>query len=250
MKHLFRALTLGFFLLAALAGAQTQAPAPPPAPCLDLSARPAAARPAAPRGGFINQAAGIMGIDSGIQAPAGEHICPLSAGQKFRFWARKSYSPVNIVAAAFDAAIWQASQPRSEGGYGQGWDAYGSRFGASLANTESSRWFQTFLFPTLLREDPRYFREAYGTAGHRFKYAITRVLVARTDSGRRRFNFSEVAGAFSAAALTNAYYPDADRTASRTLSSAGLNLAASAGWNVLYEFGPDFLHKLKREHKK
>ncbi len=241
-----KALTLVLFLLPALAAAQSQTAAPPPAPCVELSAKSAAAKP----GGFVSRAGRMIGMNSGVEATAGQNICPLTAAQKLQLWARRSYSPVNMLAAAVDAAIWQASQPASDGGYGQGWDGYGARFGASLANTESSRFFQTFVLAALLHEDPRYFRQARGPGGHRFGYAISRVLVARTDSGRHRFNFSQVGGAFLAAALTNAYYPDADRNASRTMRAAGINLATSAGWNVFYEFGPDLLHKLKGKEPK
>jgi hypothetical protein len=243
MKIHLTALTLGFLLLPVAAQAQTSTPPTPP--CVDLSAKPAVQN-----GGFLHRAERVMGIDSSAHATASQNICPLSAGQKFQVWVRRSYSPVNFLAAAADAALWQATQPAREGGYGQGWDAYGSRFGASLADTETSRFFQTFLFPSLLHEDPRYFRQASGTTGHRFGYAISRVLVARTDDGRHRFNFSEVSGAFLSAALTNAYYPDADRNAPRTMRAAGMNLAASAGWNVFYEFGSDVLRKLKGKEKK
>lgn len=240
-------LVLGAFLLPVVAGAQTQTSAAQKPPCIDVSAKPAAEHPKP--GGLVNKAGRMMGINSGVETTADQDVCPLTGAQKFDVWVRKSYSPVNLVAAAFDAAIWQATQPRSEGGYGQGWDAYGSRFGASLANVESARFFQSLFLPVLLREDPRYFRQAHGTAGHRFRYAISRVLVTRTDNGHSRFNVSEVAGAFMAAALTNAYYPDADRNAPRTMRAAGINLATGVGWNVLHEFGPDLVRKLKGRDK-
>ena len=247
MKIPTTALTVGLLLLPLLAHAQSPA-APSTPPCIDLSAKPALTKPAGQHG-VISQAERIMGIKASARPTTGQNICPLTPGQKFEVWVRESYSPVNLVTAAGEAAIWQASQPASEGGYGQGWDAYGSRFGASLANAESARFFQTFLFPSLLHEDPRYFREARGATGHRFGYAVSRVLVARTDDGQHRFNVSEVSGAFLSAALTNAYYPDADRNTPRTMRAAGLNLAASAGWNLLYEFGPDVLRKLKGKQK-
>ncbi len=216
------------------------------APCIDLYNKPATVVSAS---GFVGKAEHLVGAGSSVNATADQNICPLTAGQKAHVWLRKSYSPINAVAAAFDAAIWQATEPRSEGGYGQGWDAYGSRFGAALANTESSRFFGSFLYPTLFREDPRYFREARGGAGHRLGYALSRVVVTRTDRGRRSFNFSQVLGAFTAAALTNAYYPEADQNVPRTMRAAGFNLLGAAGWNVVYEFGPDLLRKIGG-HKK
>jgi hypothetical protein len=53
------------------------------------------------------------------------------------------------------------------------------------------------------------------------------------------FNAPEILGSAASAALSNAYYPESDRTVSRSAASMGLNIAADAGWNVLKEFGPE-----------
>jgi hypothetical protein len=239
MRTQLAVVSLGTLLLAVPAGAQMAAAAP----CVDLSVKAAATPPQA-RPGFFGRVGRMTGLGSGVDADAGQNICPLTPKQKFAVWAQKSYSPGNLLVAGVDAAVWQATEGRNPQGFGQGWDSYGARFGASLANTESSRFFQTFLFPALLHDDPRYFRAARGSAGHRFGYAITRVLVARGDRGGHHFNFSTVLGAAAAAALSNTYYPEAARTTGRTLGSFGLNLGASAAWNVVYEFGPDLMRKL------
>ena len=167
-----------------------------------------------------------------------ENVCPMTVGQKGELFLRHTYSPYNLFAAAGSAAIWQATQSRHEG-FGQGWEAYGSRFGAALANRESSDFFKTFVLSSALRMDPRYFRKGSGGFGSRFGYAISRVLVTRTDSGHSTFNAPEILGSVGSAGLSNVYYPESDRTASRTLETAALNIAADAGWNVLKEFGPE-----------
>lgn len=167
-----------------------------------------------------------------------EDVCPLSVGQKGGLFLRHTYSPFNVVAAAGTAGIWQATQDRHQG-FGQGWDSYGSRFGAALANRESSDFFKTFVLSSALRMDPRYFRRGEGGFGSRFGYAISRVVVGRTDHGHATFNAPQMLGSFGSAGLSNLYYPESDRTAGRTLATAGLNIAADAGWNVLKEFGPE-----------
>jgi hypothetical protein len=167
-----------------------------------------------------------------------ENVCPMTVGQKGELWLRHTYSPINLVAAAGSAAIWQASQD-SHHGYGQGWDAYGSRFGAAMANRESSDFFKTFVLSSALRMDPRYFRKGSGSGGSRFGYAISRVIVGRTDKGHATFNAPEILGSVGSAGLSNVYYPESDRTVSRTMATAALNIAADAGWNVLKEFGPE-----------
>ena len=201
------------------------------------------------RGGIVGGAQKVFSMPgTTVDAPPDTNVCPLTAHQKFNVWLQRSYSPANLLAAGVDAAIWQATDddPR---GYGQGWDAYGSRYGASLATTESARFFQSFLLPAILKQDPRYFRKGQGGFGSRFAYSISRVLVTRTDAGRQSFNFSAVGGAFAAAALSNTYLPDVNRDAGRTMASAGLSLANTAGWHLLDEFGPDIWRKLRGKKK-
>ncbi len=200
-------------------------------------------------GGVVGEAQKVLSMPSTtVDAPADTNVCPLTAHQKLNVWVQRSYSPANLLAAGLDAAVWQATDddPR---GFGQGWDAYGSRYGASLATTESTRFFQSFLLPSIFREDPRYFRKGSGGFGNRFAYSISRVLVTRTDAGHQSFNFSAVGGALGGAALSNAYMPKVDQDAGRTAVSFGLSLANSAGWNLLSEFGPDIWHKLTGKHK-
>ncbi len=240
MRMGFLRLSAGVLLLASVAWAQ----APPP-PCVDASTL--AAEPQ--RGGIVAQTKRVFRMPSTtVNAPPGTNICPLTASQKFAVWLRRSYSPANLLAAGFNAAVWQATDTNPRG-YGQGWDAYGARFGASLADAEATRFFQSFLLPVMVKEDPRYFRKGGGGAGARLEYAVSRVLVGRTDRGQPTFNFSAVGGAFAAAALSNTYLPDVDRNIGRTLASGGLSLASTAGWNLLSEFGPDLWRKVRGNKK-
>lgn len=196
-------------------------------------------------GGIIGGAQKVMVMPSTtVNAPPDTNVCPLTAKQKLGVWAQRSYSPANLLWAGADAAVWQASDsdPR---GFGQGWEAYGARYGASLATTESSAFFSSFLLPSILKQDPRYFRKGSGGFGNRFAYSISRVLVTRTDAGHRSFNVSAVGGALGAAALSNVYLPKVDQDAGRTAVSFGLSLANTAAWNLLSEFGPDIWHKVR-----
>jgi hypothetical protein len=176
----------------------------------------------------------------------GTNLCPLSPGEKGKLYLVRATSPFNIVSAAGAAGIWQATQD-SHQGFGQGGRAYASRFGASLANHESALLLNTFVFANAMNMDPRYFRKGTGSAGSRIAYAISRVVVGRTDSGRSMLNAPELLGAVGSAGLSNVYYPKSDRTATRTLESAGLTIAADAGWNILREFGVELNHMIGRK---
>jgi hypothetical protein len=201
------------------------------------------------RGGIVGGAQKVMSSPSTtVNAPADTNVCPLTTLQKLDVWVKRSYSPSNLLSAGVDAAIWQATDTDKRG-YGQGWEAYGSRYGAEMANIESTRFFQSFLLPSIFKQDPRYFRKGSGGFGSRFGYSISRVLVTRSDAGRQQFNISAVGGAFAAAGLSNTYLPDVDRDIGRTMASAGLSLANTAGWNLLSEFGPDIWRKIRGKKK-
>ncbi len=103
--------------------------------------------------------------------------------------------------------------------------------------------FITGLYPSLLRQDPRYYRLGDGGFSHRVGYAVSRILVTRQDSGRKAFNVSEVLGSFSSSALAVTYYPKSQRDFSDVAERAGIQFAFDAGFNVLKEIYPDIERK-------
>jgi hypothetical protein len=126
----------------------------------------------------------------------------------------------------------------------QGW---GKRFGATLADTESRRFIQTFALSAILHQDPRYFPSQRRTLIARSLYAATRVLITRNDSGDNTFNTSELLGALFVSALQNSYYPSQDRNFGATMNRFGGALSSDAIDNLLREFTPD-MKRLFRKH--
>ena len=106
------------------------------------------------------------------------------------------------------------------------------------------------VFPSILRTDPRYFRRAKGRLGHRFVYAISRVLVTRKDSGGNIFNIPEFAGNAAAIGISNVYYPAADRNFSGNLNDWGTQMGLDALGNELKEFWPDIHASLQKSHER
>ncbi|MGH9575950.1 MAG: hypothetical protein ACRD24_09385 [Terriglobales bacterium] len=172
-------------------------------------------------------------------------VRPLTTSQKFELFANKVFDRFTFIKAGASAGISQARDTHE--GYEQGARGFGRRYGAAFAGQVHSAFFIRFAFPSLLHQDPRYFRKGQGPAGPRIGYAMSRVVVTQGDNGRRQFNFSQVLGSLFAAALANAYYPEEDRTAGRTFARAGKQVALGAGLNVLKEFGPQLRRKMFRK---
>ena len=169
---------------------------------------------------------------------------PLSPAQKFKLFVDNSISVHAIMGSALGSAIGQADD--SPTGFGQGWNAYGKRFGSSMARGASGEFFGTFVLASALHEDPRFFPEINPSFGHSVKYSVQRLFVTRNDAGRDVANVSGLLGPLLGEGLANAYWPDRNRTAGDTLLRYGVGLATRAGGNMLREYWPTVHRKLFR----
>ncbi len=168
---------------------------------------------------------------------------PITSRQKMTIGLKDSFDwPVYITAGAF-AALYQLENQNPS--FGQGMAGYARRYGTALGDQVIGNMMTESIWPSLLHEDPRYFRlgRAGGSAGHRALYAASRIFITRTDSNRRTFNFSEWLGNATAVAISNAYYPDT-RTAGDNIERLGIACATDAFSQVMKEFWPDVKHKL------
>jgi len=184
-------------------------------------------------------------VQSGGLPEAPSAYVPLSSHCKFELFLRRAYSPYTFSSAAFEAGLAQMSAQWPQ--YGGGMQGWGKRLGATLADTESRRFLQTYLFSTVLHQDPRYFPSTKKSVIGRAWYAATRVLVTKGDNGRDQFNASEFLGALSTSALQNAYYPQHYRTVDATMSRFTGALSSDATSAILREFTPD-LKRLFDKH--
>lgn len=166
----------------------------------------------------------------------------LTAKQKFGLFAKGTLDPFPFIVYAAQAGISQAHDTHHD--YGQGAAGYSKRFAAALADGTSARLFGTYVFPSLLHQDPRYFRKNDGSGWSRARYSVSRAIITRSDSGKTQFNWSNVLGKFTAAGLSNVYYPNEDRGAGLTFSRVAISLAYQTIGNLAIEFWPEIRRKL------
>ena len=155
--------------------------------------------------------------------------------------------PVYPVGGLF-AALYQLENQNPS--FGQGMKGYARRYGTALGDQIIGNMMTESFMPTLLHQDPRYFRIGKRRGGklYRAGYAATRIFVSRTDSGGQQFNASEWLGNGIAVAISNAYYPDT-RTVSDNIQRLGIACATDAFSQVMKEFWPDVKHALFHRHE-
>jgi len=171
-----------------------------------------------------------------------DHAPKLTVGEKYKLVAKDTFDWIEYPYVGAIAAIGQAQN--SEPGYGQGWDGYAKRYGATFADTAVASFMTSAVLPSMLKEDPRYYQLGNMRGGfwRRAGYGISRIFVTRTDSGQSQCNYSELAGNLAAAGITNLYHPAADRTVTNTLSIWGTQTMWDALANEMKEFWPDLHH--------
>lgn len=103
------------------------------------------------------------------------------------------------------------------------------------------------IFPTLLHQDPRYFRRAAGSKWSRLGYAMGQIVWTHTDSDRTQLNYSEILGNSTAVAISNLYYPDS-RNAADATAKLGTQIGVDMASNILKEFWPDISRRFSKKH--
>jgi hypothetical protein len=230
-------LTRSFILLALLtataSGLSSQTPPPAPLPASFPENRHAQAE----RELKQEEQQRMLGIVPAFTAVFNGHALPLSASQKFRLALADGVDPFDVATSALDAALEQRSNEFPE--YGSGFTGYAKRFGASYADDFDGEIWSEGILPSLLHQDPRYFRLGHGGFSHRLGYSLLAAVRCRGDNGSWQFNASNLGGNLIAGAISNTYYPSSSRGLGLTFQRASIDSAEGLFQLLANEFYPD-----------
>jgi hypothetical protein len=212
--------------------------------------RPAVAPAAAPAAGAAPVNGRVFGVLPNYRTADGSlPFSPITTKRKLTIARKDSLDyPLLGVSAVF-TSVYQLQNQNPE--FGQGMKGYGKRFAAAWADQAIGNFMTEGLFPSMLHQDPRYFRlgAGNGSAKRRLWYAATRVMLTKTDRGNWTFNSSEWLGNAAAAAISNAYYPESTRNAVDNTQKLVVQVGTDALSNVFKEFWPDWKRKFFTKKK-
>jgi hypothetical protein len=188
----------------------------------------------------------ILGIVPNYRSsPSLTNYQPISVREKFVIARQDSFDRGTVILAAAFAGEGQLTNANRS--FGQGAAGYGRYFGASYADFVIGNYMTEAICPTILHQDPRYFRRGKGSVLSRMGYAIGQTLWTHSDSGRMQFNYSEVLGNSTAVAISNAYYKD-NRDVGDAVTKLGIQIGVDMAANILKEFSSDLNRKFFRKH--
>ena len=188
----------------------------------------------------------IMGVVPNFAAvSANTQLPPLSTKGKFWLATEDSFDYSSFVWTGILAGQEFALNNYPE--FGQGMAGYGRYYWHTFVDGVSGTYFTEAIVPWVSHEDPRYYTMGHGGFFRRTGYALSRVVLTKTDSGSTTFNWSEVVGNAFEAGLANAYYPPQERGARQTAINWGAQIESAALNNIAKEFWPDVRRVLFRK---
>jgi len=170
---------------------------------------------------------------------------PLTHSEKFGLFYRDLLHWETHMSIAFDAGLSFATKDRQYLGVGA--RGYFTRYGLNVADEANFTFFNTFLFPTIFAEDPRYIPSDNHKTSARLAYALTRGILTRNDSGASEVNWAKLLGMLVATSVSSIMYSSygADVGVGGNFVAFGSNMGSEAAFNVFKEFWPDVARKMK-----
>jgi len=177
----------------------------------------------------------VLGVVPNFYVTYDPTAAPLSPRQKFELAWKSTVDPVTFGLVGAIAGFQQAANEFN--GYGQGAQGYAKRYGANYADAAIGTMIGSYMLPSLLKQDPRYFYKGTGTKRSRLLYAMANAVICKGDNGRWQPNYSSILGSLAAGGISNLYYPEQNRDGLElTFENALIGIAESAGANILQEF--------------
>lgn len=190
----------------------------------------------------------ILGVVPNFRAVGVDvHLPPQSTREKFKLMFDDSFDYSAFIYVGIVAGVSQGMGSYPE--FHSGAPAYARYYWHTFADNVNGNFWVEFAMPTVTREDSRYYTLGKGNVLKRGGYAISRLLVTRTDTQSSSFNFSEIVGNGAGAAIGSLYYPSQERTWTK-IGQRWLSEVAQDGFSFMVrEFWPDINSRILHNHE-
>lgn len=162
---------------------------------------------------------------------------PLTSQQKAFIAGTDVLDLPNLATITAGSAFFVATNSNSA--YGPGLAGFGRNLGYSLSLDAEGEFLGTFLIPSLVHQDPRYFRMPHAPLPKRLVHAISHTVVGQSDSGKPMLNFATLLTYPIGAEIANLYIPGLQTNGRSTALRIGTSLALDPADALLTEFLPD-----------
>jgi hypothetical protein len=169
-------------------------------------------------------------------------IIPLTWQQKGFFALHEFTDPANLGTIVGISAITIGTD--SHTAYGPGFKGFGKIVGVTLLQDATGQFFGVFAIPSIVHQDPRYFRMPQASIPRRILYSISRTVISRNDHGTSIPNYATLLTYPIATEISNLYVPGINTNGPSTVARIATGLALDPANNLLTEFLPDVASRI------
>jgi hypothetical protein len=185
----------------------------------------------------------VLGIIPAFNTSYRGDAVSLTAKEKMALAFRSSVDPITFATAFVVAGLHEGLD--DDPGFNWGAEGYFQRSGAAYLDAFDGTMIGNGILPSLLHQDPRYFRLGHGSTKHRLLYSIATTVICKHDNtGKWEPNYSNVAGNIISGAISNLYYPSSNSGIGETIGNGMIVTAEGTVGGVFQEFWPDISRKL------
>lgn len=188
----------------------------------------------------------MLGVIPAFNEVMGGSAAPLTPAQKFDLFFHSAFDPYQFGIVAIDAGIEQARDDYPE--YHFGLQGYGRRYLAAFGDNFDGNLWGNAILPSVLHQDPRYYRLGEGKPLHRVLYSASTAIRCKGDNGKWEPNYSNLAGNIIGGGFSNFYYPASDRGVGLTFERGLTVTATGVIGSLAEEFYPDVAAYFSRRH--
>lgn len=167
----------------------------------------------------------------------------LSSMDKLRIGASNVVDPFNLATIGISAAITIGSD--ADTAYGPGMKGWAKNAGTLLTEDMTGTFFVTFLVPSIVRQDPRYYRMPHASIPRRIANALVHPIWSQSDNGNPMPNLANFIGIPATISLANLYVPGRKQGIGPTATSSAIAIASAPIDSLTTEFLPDVARHFK-----
>ena len=176
-----------------------------------------------------------------LPAPRAVSTAPMTAGEKFKLFAQKSFlSPGAYAMSVVSGVYGEWTDKNNDHHHANPGDFAAdsmTRAARSFTFRANANFFEKFMFATLFKQDPRYHRSGKKGVGAKIGYAVSRVFITQGDrNGKDQFNISFLAGGLAASGMANLWEREERQNLHHFRTRFTSHLGLTALTNIIREF--------------
>ncbi len=167
----------------------------------------------------------------------GPQVKPMTPKEKAWLATKNLIDPFNLITILGTAGISVAADSHSA--YGPGMPGFGRYVGVTFTEDMTGEFFNTFLIPSIMHQDPHYHRMPQAKYPRRVLHAITQVAWTQGDNGKGMLNYGNLVGFAIDDEIGNLYVPGRETNGAASAQRYAIGLATAPIDNFITEFLPD-----------